>query len=538
MSAAAQVRTPVAAIDRSFAMAVELVDHLRARARAATGRDGYYAVADGRYNPCPTWDSRDWDHVNKMHAYLWGGEPDLAGAIGANIGRDQLLDGGALKWCYGADQRGMHLGHYAKSAAGFLQYADDPAAVEPHWPRLVDLVRWALRVYDADGLGLIADSAPAVQGGRCEPSFWGYYIGEPAHFPVTLSPRSSPVIATMTFCALLGQLRRFAADHGLPDGDWLAAQHERVHGVLERRAWSERRGHYYLQYDAFNRQWYFSLNGTCEESRELLVIPWYADEVSLDPERARAVARTAARCLLDDGVFPMPVTYPFYRWYGASTEYHYHAFGMDRFLFTGCWDNPYHNCANLLASTGHIDAVLTAVRRRSEAACRDGDFSEWYQRDGSVGAAGTERQYHRDRYGVSATAHVASVVEALFGVRPALPGFRALRLEPAFPWHRPDRYGGPNDWLESEIAIEVSLPAGRRLACTFRCAADYGRIVLRGQAGGIPARVRLPVAGAVTGVRQGERSLPFRVERQMDVDFVRFEAPLDERPVTVTVARG
>lgn len=528
-----RIKTPDPHIDQSFDMAVELIDHLRTCARKKCGRDGYYGVSDGQYNPCHTWDSRDYDHVNKIYAYLWSCESNLGRIIGENIFVDQLEDG-HLKWCYGSDQRGMHIGHYCKYAADYFRYIGDVEVIAAHWTDLLAFVRWVFRAYDPDGIGLIADASPEAQGAGYLQSFWGYYIGEPEHFPVNLSRTSRPVIATMTFCGLLQEMSRFAAEHDMPEGEWITAQYRQVKRRLEGEAYSERRGYYYIQYDDFNHQWYFSLNGTCEESRELLVIPYYADEIAGNGERARNVARYVYWVLHDEAVFPMPITYPFYRWYGASTQYHYHAFGMDRFLFKGCWDNSYHNCVNLLSSTGLIDVIPEAVRRRSEAACRDGDFIEWYFRDGSVGETGTARQYHRDRYGISATAHIASIVEGLFGIRPSRPGFAEVRIQPAFPL-MPDRYGGPNRWVETDIEICISLPGSRRLECAFWCAADRRHLALKTNDVGLPSRVRLPVYGEVKQVEQGGQSLAFTQGREMDGEFVYFDALLDGREIGVSV---
>ena len=131
-------------------------------------------------------------------------------------------------------------------------------------------------------------------------------------------------------------------------------------------AYSETRGYYYLQHDAFNRQWYFSVNGTCEDSRELFVTPYYADEVCAVPERARGVARVVDHVLRDRHCFPMPISYPQYRWYGASTSCHFHAFGMDRFLFGGCSDSPYASCVGRRSrfSSRSNSKLATAARSR------------------------------------------------------------------------------------------------------------------------------------------------------------------------------
>jgi hypothetical protein len=535
------VDTPNRHINESFDLAIQLIDELRRCAVNLYLRDGYYAVCDGNINPAHTWDSRDYDHVNKMTAYLWGTDEGFARAACENIFAGQIDEhDGHLRWAYQRDQRGIHVGHYCKYTADFFRYlvhGERADQVATRWDGLLHFTRWVARTYDTLGDGLIEDASPEAQGEGFLRSFWGYYIGEPEHFPVNLSRQSKPVIASMTYCGLLKQMARFAAERDLPGAGEIAAQAARVSHILESAAYSETRGYYYVQYDAFNRQWYFSINGAREDSRELLVIPYYADEVSGDPERARAVARVAHRVLRDDQVFPMPITYPPYRWYGASTEYHYHAFGMRRFLFEGCWDNSYHNCVNLLSSVGLIDVIPEAVRRRSEAACRDRDFTEWYYRDGSVGETGAAGSYHRDRYGISATAHIASIVEGLFGIRPAAPGFTELTMQPAFPYQR-DRYGGANAWSDRDISITVTLPHNRLMTCRFRhdTAANTLRLGVNG-ANAI-AHVRLPLYnfGHVSRVQLAGADVPFTLARHMDTDFVYFDLPPQGGDATCVLA--
>jgi hypothetical protein len=190
-------------------LAVALAERIGAEVVSADSRQVYRRLDAGTAKPPASQRAsiRHWmldcaDPSEAFDAARWAREASAAiadirarGKIalvcgGTGLYLRALLDGGALKWCHGADQRGIHIGHYCKYTAGFLHYADDPAAVADHWPRLVDFVRWVVRVYDPDGLGLIADAAAEAHGGGHLPSFWGYYIGEPAHFPVNLSPRS------------------------------------------------------------------------------------------------------------------------------------------------------------------------------------------------------------------------------------------------------------------------------------------------------------------------------------------------------------
>jgi hypothetical protein len=545
------IHTPLPHLNESFGIALRLVDDLREAARRHTGRDGYIAVCDGQYNRAHTWDPRDYDHINKMAAYLWGLEPELDRQISDNIFADQLDPAdGHYRVCYRQDQRGIHLGQYAKYAAERFAYAADPANLKPYWQAAVDFVRWAYRAYDALDSGMIDQiSAEATGSGHLQ-TFWAFFIGEPEHFPLNHGPHSKPVGAAMTFCGLLSAMARYGEAYDLPHTDYVAGRAARLREILETQAYSETRGYYYLQHDTFNEQWYFSVNGTCEQSRELFITPYYADEVCAIPERARSVARVVHQVLRDHHCFPMPITYPSYRWYGGTTACHFHAFGMDRFLFRGCWDSPYASCIGLLSKVGLIDTLAEAVRRRSEAICRDQDCLEWYYPDGSSGEVGTGASFHRDRYGISATAHLSALIEGLFGIRPLSPGFGEIRIAPAFPFRRdpaswPTRPGAPpftgwrhsttNTWLDTDVGICVTLPAGRRLDWTCRRDTAANTIRLRANRAGIRAQLRLPVEEEVEvkSVVHGRDALPFRVEREMDTSFLHFSCPLDGEEVMV-----
>lgn len=544
------LRTPDARLNESFLIAVRLVDDLRDLARQHTGRDGYIAVSDGQHSRCPMWDPRDYDHISKVAAYLWGMELDLDARISDNIFGDQLDPGdGHLRTAYRQDQRGIHLGQYAKYAAERFRYAADPEHLLAHWDQAVRFVRWAFRAYDALDTGMIDQISAEATGDGYLQTFWAFFIGEPEHFPHTLSPHSKPIGVAMTFRALLEAMTRFGEARDLPDTDFIRQRAHRLREVLEGDAYSDRRGYYHLQHDAFNRRWYFSVNGQCEESRELFVTPYYADEVCAVPERARSVARVVHQVLHDRHFFPMPITYPQYRWYGASTNCHFHAFGMDRFLFGGCWDSPYASCIGLLSTVGLIDTVVEAVRRRSEAICRDGDCLEWYYPDGSHGEDGAGESYHRDRYGISATAHISAIVEGLFGIRPATPGFREVNIAPAFPFRRDQahwaeaaaaahperhpftgwRHRTTNQWLDREVGFNLTLPGARRF--DWSCYRDTQANEIRLAASDMAAigHLRLPVEEEMTvvSVEQAGAPLAFCLDREMDTDFVRFDCALN-----------
>ena len=52
------------------------------------------------------------------------------------------------------------------------------------------------------------------------------------------------------------------------------------------------------------------------------------------------------------------------------------------------------------------------------------------------------------QYGISAAAHVAAIIEGLFGLAPAKFGFSEIEIHPNFPF----------EWSGSDVAIRVTLP--------------------------------------------------------------------------------
>ncbi|MEW6756184.1 MAG: hypothetical protein AB1505_35205 [Candidatus Latescibacterota bacterium] len=124
------------------------------------------------------------------------------------------------------------------------------------------------------------------------------------------------------------------------------------------------------------------------------------------------------------------------------------------------------------------------------------------------------------------------------GCREGYCGVSDGRVNPCHAWdsrdwdHANKVYG----WLDRDVEIAVTLPGGRRLGYTFRCAADRRSLLLRSTPTGVLAHVRLPFCGAVQDVRQGDRPVPWRAERRMDTDFVCFDAVLDGRPIAVSLA--
>ncbi len=148
-------------------------------------------------------------------------------------------------------------------------------------------------------------------------------------------------------------------------------------------------------------------------------MPHYVAETGVAPERLAAVGRVLHRAICHDGVFPMPTRWPLYLWYSASSPNGIDM-GDDCGQLAGAWDTPYFHVVQALAALGLQEAVQRAVLRRAEAIYRDGDCKESYRLDGTIDDA---RFMNRDRYLVSATAHLCAIIEGLFGVTPASAGY-------------------------------------------------------------------------------------------------------------------
>jgi len=123
-----------------------------------------------------------------------------------------------------------------------------------------------------------------------------------------MSLKSKPLAASMMYCGLLKEMSKYANTHDMPHKDKITERFEKTFDMLQTRGYSETRGYYYLMYDEFTKQWFFSTNGEAEHSREMLCIPYFADEVSDDRERRINVSRPIYSCIKDDGVFPTPIS--------------------------------------------------------------------------------------------------------------------------------------------------------------------------------------------------------------------------------------
>lgn len=431
------ISVPDKAIETSFSVAMDLVAEMRRFAFTHYGYDGWLATSKGKTQPQPGYDPRDFRYGPKCAAFLWGDDPSLLKEMGMRIFYDQHDAEGRLTWDP-KDQCGIHIAQVAKHFSDYLRYAGQDAFVRDHWSRLMTIVKWTLSAYDRDGDGLIE------HGGQVPTRLWGLLVGEPYNgFDWDQTQDDVVVVASMEICEWLQLLADYAKTHELSEARWLRSRSEQSRDAIERLAWDPDAGYYYLLRRTAENRWYHSGCGINEDSRELDVTPYYAALVSGNDDRGRKVADYARHVLMDLGVFPTPLIYPFYFW---------GKYEPGRFIPGGCFDESYYNGVRAFARYGMRDAVFAAIKRRSDAHVRDKDCLEWYMPDGTI------QGYSRDRYGISAGAHVSAVIEGLFGIVPARFGFDEINIQPAI----------PDAWAGRAATISVLLPNSGFLKYTYR----------------------------------------------------------------------
>ena len=517
-------------IDQAFQISVALVDDLRAQYHAAGAEAGWLPVSGGVRGPLVhTSDTRDSAHAVKMAAYLWGEEPGQA-AIMEEAMYLTFVDpatGRPAHPCGSGPATSMGL--YFRCVADTYRYFLPGPQLAEALRRAALTVAYTSREYDPEGSGLLD-----ARGER-DRSFWGIHLGEPSHFPTNYDPKSKAIVPTMAYAVWLRAAAETAEAAGAPEAAELRAAFTRVWEALETRAWSDRYGYYYLQFDRLSDKWFFSLNGLSEISRETDIIPYYAAEMPVAPERQRCVARWLDHALVGDRVFPMPIFYPTYAWYSPDNP-NYIDHGASKSVLGGAWDTSYFHCVALLREAGLGEALELAVRRRAEAIARDGDCIEWYHLDGTVDDA---TGMHRDRYLVSATAQLAATIEGLFGVTPAAPNFAAINVAPALPLFRRYRHTRPPaPYAERDNTLRVTLPEGRRLELTVRYSESDEILRVRTNAVGALAHFRLPVdlGARVQEVRWAGTPLAWQPEIRLGQDFIRADHVLDGGELTVHLA--
>jgi hypothetical protein len=430
VSSKVAIATPEKAVDESFGIATRLVADMRRLAFDHYHKDGWLAVSDGKNGPQHSYDPRDFRYGPKCAAYLYGHDTSFALEMGKRIFQDQSDPAdGRLLWDP-THQTSIHLAQTAKHYSDYLAYSEQDAFVRGNWDRFLNTVKWSLANYDSNHDGLIE------QGSRVPDHFWALLVGEPYNFPeVDQCSHDVVVVSSMEVCELLRKAAAYSSKNALGEYGWLKSRADQSHEAIERSAWDADAGYYYLLYRKPEAKWYHSILGINEDSRELDVTPYYSALVGGDHSRGARVAAYARKVLLEYGLFPMPLHYPTYCWispnYGS-------AYGG---IPGGCWEEGYYNCVRSWSEYQMLDALQEAVLRRSKAYVRDQDCVEWYMQD-----KGAPRG--RDRYGISAAAHVSAVIEGLFGITPAEFGFNEINIHPNL----------PAAWKDKTSSLSVTLP--------------------------------------------------------------------------------
>ena len=438
ISSRVSISVPDKAIEDSFHIATDLLVEMRRVAYHHYKKDGWLAVSNGKNGPQQGYDPRDFRFGPKCAAYFWGDDPELMSQMGNRIFFDEHDKDGRLGWDLSAKQSAIHIAQVAKHFSDYLRYSEREPFVVENWGRLLKIAKWTLSEYDRNNEGLIEN------GQRLQHYVWAYLVGEPENaFIWDHAEKDVVVVASMEVCEWLQLMAGFGEAHHLPETDWLQSKAAQMRGAIETLAYDSDAGYYYLLRRAQENKWYHSGCGIDEESRELDVTPYYAAFVGGNDSRGHKVADYARQVLMDNGIFPMPLSYPIYYWTCPN-------YGFQGFITGGCWEESYYNCVRAFSKYNMLDAVYAAVQRRSAAIAREGDCMEWFTLKQGTG-------HGRDRYGISAAGHLSAIVEGLFGITPAQFGFGGINIWPAM----------PRSWADKPATIAVTLPDGGFLSYTY-----------------------------------------------------------------------
>lgn len=541
------IDTPLPYLNASWKTAVELLDRGRRlyregkalRAGAADRPGGYpgawLPVSLGRRAPLVyPWDERDIRHAAKLMAYLWAQEAGLFEEYERNLFVEQVFKNGDYRTTAGTvSPYILHVGMFLSSAADLgWCYGVTPQRRKQILGNIIRLLKRTRAVFDPEQSGFLNVGVGKAWHDR---GFWGTFLGEPCHFPANFDGRNKLVIAGMALAVFTKRYCEAARAINAPEAGALEKIHAELVAAIEGPGWNDAAGYYYLQRDDNSDRWFLSINGECEESRETDIVPRYAAEVCAIPERVKAVGRVLSHALLKERVFPMPTRFPAYAWYSPASPNGVDM-GDDCGQIGGAWDTPYFHCVQLLARLGQQEALQRAVFRRAEVIHRDQDCLESYRLDGTVDHA---RFYNRDQYIVSATAHISALIEGLFGITPARPGFAEVNLWPNLPLYRRHRHTThPSDWAGRDNRITVQLGLRGRLELVVRYDEDVEMLTLRATAAGIPAHIRLPLdlGARFKSAAWNGKPLKARIEHGLDSDFIHVDHRLDGGTLVIRLA--
>jgi len=512
---------PDKAIESSFNVAANLLVDIRRAAFRHYGQDGWLAVSDGAIGRESGYDPRDFRFGPKCAAYFWGDDPELLSQMGDRIFFDEHDKDGKLKHDYFRNQSAIHIAQVAKHFSDYLRYSGRDGFVTNNWDRLLKIVKWTLSEYDRNNDGLIEN------GRRLPNRVWAYLVGEPENgFILDNTENDVVVVATMEVCEWLQLMGAYGEAHHLPESDWLQSKAVQMQSAIETQAYDADAGNYYLLCRANEKKWYHSGCGISEDSRELDVTPYYAAFVGGNDSRGQKVAEYARHVLMDNGVFPMPLSYPIYYW--TCTNYPFQGF-----IPGGCWEESYYNCVRAFSKYNMLDAVYAAVKRRSDAIAREGVCMEWYSLKQGIGGG-------RDRYGISAAGHLSAIVEGLFGITPTKFGFSEINIWPAM----------PSSWANQPATIAITLPDGGFLKYTYlyrpkkkmvilsietdKPRQGHFRIPVPGLVKALPYPISVPISSPISSIHWNDEQTWADIRKRADG---KWELVCLDRPFTKAVLR-
>ena len=154
--------------------------------------------------------------------------------------------------------------------------------------------------------------------------------------------------------------------------------------------------------------------------------------------------------------------------------------------------------------------------------CATRDCREWYMPDGT-------NKHHfpsRERYGISAAAHVSAIIEGLFGITPAKFGFDEINIWPAIPLN----------WADKPATIRVTLPGGGFLKYTYLFNKKVQSVTLTIETDKQrQGRFRVPVPGRPGSITWNGGQLRCELTGAADGrgKLVCFEKPFDKAVLTI-----
>jgi hypothetical protein len=108
------------------------------------GKEGWLSVSNGKTDPRPVYDPRDFRYGPKCAAYLYGDEPGFALEMGKRIFQDETDPGdGRILWDP-TGQTAIHLAQIVKHFSDYVVYAGQDDFVRQNWNRLTQMAHWSL----------------------------------------------------------------------------------------------------------------------------------------------------------------------------------------------------------------------------------------------------------------------------------------------------------------------------------------------------------------------------------------------------------